>query len=398
MKSDVYKVLVTQFLTAFADNAVLFAAITMVMQQSAGTSWYVPALQAAFLVAFVLLAPWVGPFADGRSKKDVLWQANLIKAAGALALLVGLESLLAYAVIGIGAALSSPAKYGILPELVDESQLVKANGYIEGSTIVAILGGTLVGAYVANQSIQLAFGLVIGLYIVSALAALMVTRLPARSVKKKTAAVHHFMFMCRGLLATPRARFATLGVSLFWAAATVLRVLLVAWAPVVLFITDSTEIAALTLFVAVGIAVGAFIAPRVIPMAYLRRARMAAYAMAAVIIVLSTITTLDLARVALFLSGLAGGMFVVPINAALQEIGHKSIGSGSAVAVQNFFENLSMLVATGLYTFAAQQGADPVLTMAVLGVIILIATVLVSWHLPPDTGSIDKDLPKVNDE
>lgn len=398
MKPDVYKVLVTQFLTAFADNAVLFAAITMVMQQSAGTSWYVPALQAAFLVAFVLLAPWVGPFADGRSKKDVLWQANLIKALGALALLVGLEPLAAYAVIGIGAALYSPAKYGILPELVDESQLVKANGYIEGSTIVAILGGTLVGAYVANQSIQFAFSLVIALYIISALAALTVIRLPARNVEKKKAAVQHFMFMCRGLLATPRARFATLGVSLFWASATVLRVLLVAWAPVVLLITNSTEIAALTLFVAIGIAVGAFIAPRLIPMAYLRRARMAAYAMAVVIILLSTVTTLDLARVALFLSGLAGGMFVVPINAALQEIGHKSIGSGSAVAVQNFFENLSMLVATGLYTFAAQQGADPVLTMAVLAVIILIATVLVSWHLPPDTGSIDKDLPKVRDE
>ena len=330
MKSDVYKVLVTQFLTAFADNAVLFAAITMVMQQSADTSWYVPALQAAFLVAFVLLAPWVGPFADGRSKKDVLWQANLIKALGAFALLVGLEPLLAYAVIGIGAALYSPAKYGILPELVDESQLVKANGYIEGSTIVAILGGTLVGAYVANQSIQFAFSLVIALYIVSALAALTVIRLPARNIEKKKAAVQHFMFMCRGLLATPRAH--------------------------------------------------------------------GSVCLAVVIILLSTVTTLDLARVALFLSGLAGGMFVVPINAALQEIGHKSIGSGSAVAVQNFFENLSMLVATGLYTFAAQQGADPVLTMAILGVIILIATVLVSWHLPPDTGSIDKDLPKVRDE
>ena len=398
MKSDVYKVLVTQFLTAFADNAVLFAAITMVMQQSAGTSWYVPALQAAFLVAFVVLAPWVGPFADGRSKKDVLWQANLIKALGAFALLAGLEPLLAYAVIGIGAALYSPAKYGILPELVDESQLVKANGYIEGSTILAILGGTLVGAYVANQSIQFAFSLVIALYVISALAALTVIRLPARNAEKKKVAVQHFMFMCRGLLATPRARFATLGVSLFWASATVLRVLLVAWAPVVLLMTDSTEIAALTLFVAIGIAVGAFIAPRVIPMAYLRRARMAAYAMAVVIILLSTVTTLDFARVALFLSGLAGGMFVVPINAALQEIGHKSIGSGSAVAVQNFFENLSMLVATGLYAFAAQQGADPVLTMAMLGVIILIATVLVSWHLPPDIGSIDKDLPKVSDE
>lgn len=398
MKSDVYKVLVTQFLTAFADNAVLFAAITMVMQQSASTSWYVPALQAAFLVAFVLLAPWVGPFADARSKKDVLWQANLIKAVGALAFLIGLEPLLAYAVIGVGAALYSPAKYGILPELVDESMLVKANGYIEGSTIVAILGGTLAGAYVANQSIQIAFALVIGLYIVSALAALMVSRLPARSIEKRPAVLHNFIFMCRGLLATPRARFATLGVSLFWAAATVLRVLLVAWAPVVLMITNSTEIAALTLFVAIGIAVGALIAPRFIPMAYLRRARMAAYAMAAVIVLLSSITTLDLARLALFCSGVAGGMFVVPINAALQEIGHKSIGSGSAVAVQNFFENLSMLVATGLYTFAARRGADPVLTMAVLGVLILVATAIISWRLPPDTGSIDKDLPKIEDE
>ncbi len=387
MKQNLYKVLTTQFLTAFADNAVLFTAITLVMKQGALGGWYIPALQASFLVAFVVCAPWVGRFADARPKPRILMGANVIKAAGAGLLLFQVEPLLAYAIIGLGAAAYSPAKYGILPELVDEQSLVKANGWIEGSTILAILSGTLVGAVVAEYSITLALTFIVGLYIASALVAWTI-RHDVVVGPASGSAVGNFFVQMRGLLATPRARFSVLGVSLFWSSATVLRVLLVAWAPVALLIHSTTEIALLTMFVAIGIAVGSVLVPRLIPMAYLRRARLAAYVMGVVIIMLAMVDGLWPARLALFLAGVCGGLFVVPINAALQEIGHKTIGSGGAVAIQNFFENLAMLLASGLYALIAGAGVGPVVTMVCLGGIVIIATVLVSWHLPRDTGSL----------
>lgn len=387
MNGNLYRVLATQFLTAFADNAVLFTAITLVMHANAVGPWYIPALQASFLVAFVICAPWVGRLADARPKPRVLLGANLIKAAGAALLIFHVEPLLAYAVIGLGAAVYSPAKYGILPELVDAQALVKANGWIEGSTILAILSGTLVGAWLAEYSVQAALLIIIALYGLSAVIAATI-RHTLIIGSAGGAALTNFAHQMRGLLAGPRARFSTLGVSLFWAAATVLRVLLVAWAPIVLMLHATTDIAKLTLFVALGIAVGSILVPRLIPLAYLRRARLAAYAMGGVIVLLSTLDSVTTARIALFLAGICGGLFVVPINAALQEIGHRTIGSGGAVAIQNFFENLAMLLASGIYSIVAGLGVDPVATMIGLGVIVVIATVLVSWNLPRDTGEL----------
>lgn len=396
MNRNVYKVLIAQFITAFADNAVLFTVISMVLKSGAMQSWYVPALQSSFLIAFVVLAPWVGPFADSRSKPSVLTYANIIKAIGASMLFFHFEPLIAYAIIGIGAAAYSPAKYGILPELVGEDALVNANGWLEGSTILAILSGTLVGAQVSEYSVQVAFLLVIGLYVLSAAVALLIAKTPAVNASMG-APLSQFKKMMTLLLSTPRARFSTLAVSLFWASASVLRVLLVAWAPVVLFITETSEIAQLTMFVAIGIAVGSVLAQKFIPLAYLRRARMAAFAMGCVIIALSFVDGVWLARVALFFTGVAGGMFVVPINAALQEIGHKTIGSGGAVGIQNFFENLAMLIASGAYAYVAGAGAAPVATMLALGILVIVATVIVSWQLPPDTGIIEEAVPLKSD-
>jgi len=126
--------LVAQFLTAFADNAILFTLVAMVLQADNIGDWYIPALQGSFLLAFVLLAPWVGPLADRYPKPHVLIAGNLIKLAGVLLLLIGVEPLIAYALVGLGAALYSPAKYGILPEMVNTDTLVRANGWIEATT------------------------------------------------------------------------------------------------------------------------------------------------------------------------------------------------------------------------------------------------------------------------
>jgi LPLT family lysophospholipid transporter-like MFS transporter len=191
----------------------------------------------------------------------------------------------------------------------------------------------------------------------------------------------------RTLFVVVRARFAMLGNSLFWASGAVLRVLLVAWAAKVLGTTNSSDVADLTLFLAFGIVLGALIVPRLIPIAHLRRARLAAYAMGVAILLFSLATEAGPARAVLVMIGLCGGMFLVPINAALQDIGHRTIGSGRAVALQSFFENFAMLTGVGIYTAAVGLGAQPVRSIIVVGVLVLIATTLVSWRLPPDPAA-----------
>jgi len=383
MNRNLYTLLLAQFLTAFADNAILFAAFALITQELSRGDWYQPALQASFLLAFVFLAPWVGRFADRRPKRSVLAVGNVIKAAGALMLLAGIEPLAAYAVVGIGAAVYGPAKYGILPELIAHDNLVKANGLIEGSTIVAIVLGAVLGARVADASIEAALWMVFAAYAVSFAVALFIPKVAGRA-EQKGPALPQFAQMMRGFFTTSRARFSMLGAAIFWAAAVVLRVMMIAWAPAVLFTTTTTEIASLTVYIAIGIAVGAFVVPWLIPIEYLRRARLAAYAMGAFIILLGTTSDPLLAKVLLFAIGMSGGIFVVPINAALQEIGHRTIGAGGAVAIQNFFENVAMLLGTGLYTLALTGNLDPVLAVLSLGLLVIVATTVIAWHLPKD--------------
>lgn len=389
MNRGVYALLIAQFLTAFADNAILFTAIAMVLNASGTAPWYVPALQSAFLVAFVLLAPWVGPFADSRPKASVLMMGNALKAAGVGLLLFGLEPIAAFALVGVGAAVYGPAKYGILPEMVHHERLVQANGWIEGSTIVAIIVGTVVGARIADASIHLAMFTVIGCYALSVLATFFIPRIaPTRA---SAGGPTHFIAMMRALFVTDRARFVMLGTSLFWASAAVLRLLIVAWAPLVLATRTTSDIAELTLALAVGIVVGALLVPRFIPIERLRRARLAAYLMGLCILALSQVEAIWPARLMLVAIGITGGLFMVPVNAALQEIGHRTIGSGGAVALQNFFENVAMLVTVGMYTYAAGLGASPVASIITVGVLVIVATALVSWHLPPDTQAAPEE-------
>lgn len=381
MSKHFYLLLIAQFLSAFADNAILFAVIALVMQSGAAASWYVPALQSVFLVAFVLLAPWVGVFADNHAKSRVMIIANLIKAAGAGLLLLKVEPLLAYCLVGVGAALYSPAKYGILPELAGENGLVKANSLIEGSTILAILTGMMVGAKIADQSISIALAGTVLLFVISAIVTL---ALPCNVSRKseKSSKILLFWREMRAFLSMPRSRFAVLGASLFWAAAATVRVIIIAWAPLVLLSHNASDVAELTLFLALGIIAGSALVPNLIPLHHLRRARIPAYLMGLLIIGLSLTESVWPARMVLFLMGSAGGMFIVPINAALQDLGQHSIGSGGAVAMQNFFQNAAMLVAVGSYTLAASQQVQPVTALVALGLLLLMATFLVVWHLP----------------
>jgi len=381
MNKQIYPLLIAQFLSAFADNAILFTVIALVMQSTELATWYVPALQSVFLIAFVVLGPWVGAFADNHAKPNVLIVANLIKASGAGLLLLNVEPLIAYCLVGMGAAIYSPAKYGILPELADKDALVKANSWIEGSTIFAILLGMIVGAKVADYSIQWALIGTIILFVISAAVSLLLPKTISKKAEPGSKLIRFYQ-QTRLFFITPRSRFAVLGASLFWAAAATVRVIIIAWAPLVLMTQNASDIAELTLFLAIGIIVGSALVPRLIPLDFLSRARIPAYLMAIFIVALSFTETVWSARSVLFAMGMAGGMFIVPINAALQELGQESIGSGGAVALQGFFQNVAMLIAVGSYTYAASQQLDPVTALAALGAVVFLATFLVSLHLP----------------
>ncbi|MEQ1637975.1 MAG: lysophospholipid transporter LplT [Methylococcales bacterium] len=381
MNKQIYPLLIAQFLSAFADNAILFTVIAMVMQSAQLASWYVPALQSVFLVAFVVLAPWMGALADNHAKSNILILGNLVKATGAGLLLLQVEPLIAYCIVGVGAAIYSPAKYGILPELAGHTELVKANSWIESSTIFAILAGMVVGAKVADYSITYALIGTVGLFLISAVATITLPKNINRPVKQENSKISQFIQQIRDFFSSSRSRFTILGASLFWATAATLRVILVAWAPAILMSHNASDIAQLTVFLAVGIIIGSAIVPKLIPLELLHRARLAAYAMALLIIVLSTISSVLTAQSVLFLIGMAGGIFIVPINAAVQELGQQAIGSGGAVALQNFFQNVAMLFAVGIYTYATSLGLKPVSAMFDLGVGVLLCAFLVAMRL-----------------
>ncbi len=390
MNKNILILLVVQFLSAFADNAILFTVIAIVLQTAFTASWYIPALQAVFLIAFVVLAPWVGTIADRYPKPKILVIANLIKASGAFLLFLDIEPILAYGIIGIGAAFYSPAKYGILPEYSQQQALLKANSWVEGSTILAVLSGMVIGAKIADESIELALITVFILFIISALITLL---LPQQKPHPRimTTGIAIFIVQFKEFFFHPLCRFALINAAIFWATAATLRVILIAWAPLTLQLTDASEIAELTFFLAIGIILGSSLVPQLIPFEKLRRILIPAYFMGVLIIILSLITQLIPARVTLMLIGFMGGLYIVPINTILQTLGHQSIGSGRVVALQGFFQNIAMLCAIGLYTLSTSLSLHPNHAIIILGCNIIICATLAFFYLPKNTSLTPKE-------
>ena len=377
-------VLVAQFLSALADNALLFAAIAMLHAQLA-PSWQTPLLQAVFVIAFIFLAPFVGPLADAWPKGRVMLLANAMKFGGAASMLLGLHPLIAYNLVGIGAAAYSPAKYGILSELVGKDQLVKANGMMEGSTIVAILLGALLGGMLADRSVTQALTAVCACYLLAAAANALIPRLPVAHPLAHYAPavlVRDFWHAVRILFRQPDARFSLLGTSVFWGSGSTLRLLLVAWVPVALGVSDLSLPANLSGAVAIGIAFGAAGAASFVSLEKVNRALPAGILIGLVIIVFAQATNLYAAVALLVLVGACGGFYVVPLNALLQERGHETVGAGHAVAVQNFVENFAMLALVGLYT-GMERAHVPVVHSAMMfgGVVLVAISVLAVYRL-----------------
>jgi LPLT family lysophospholipid transporter-like MFS transporter len=366
-------VLVAQFFSALADNAILIAAIAIVKSQ--GMANLVPLLQESFVVPFILLAPFVGQIADGFPKGRVMLTGNLIKLTGALAMVMGANPLTAYGIIGIGAAMYSPAKYGILSQMFGTERLVRANGMMEGSTIVAILLGVLLGGWLADHSLHAAFIGVVSAYSIAVIANLFIPALPAENAGASFhpwVLLKGFMISLSTMFKNPDARFSLLGTSVFWGSGSTLRLMLFAWVPAALLITDNQTPANLMGAVSVGIVLGAAAAGLWVSLAKVNRALIGGLLLGPVILSLAFVHDLNAAYVLMIAIGICGGFFVVPLNALLQERGHHTIGAGNALAVQNFAENIAMLLFVGGYSLAAAAGVSVVTTLLGFGAVQLL--------------------------
>ena len=353
-------VLVAQFLSAVADNALLFATLALLKVQLY-PDWTEPLLQEFFVAAYILLAPFAGPLADALPKGRVMLIANGLKLAGALAICAGLNPFLAYGLVGVGAAAYSPAKYGILSELTSSENLVKANGLIESSTIAAILIGAVAGGTLADMSVRSAVIAVAVCYGFAAVSNLFIPSLmPAHpwSDFSWRNSLRDFMLAVRRLFAVPDARFSVIGTSLFWGAGSTMRFLLIAWVPVALGITNNRMPAYLNAMVAIGIVLGAALAAKYITLQKVDRALVGGICLGLAVCVLSLTSNVNAAFMILAIVGAGGGFFVVPLNALLQERGGASVGAGHAISIQNLVENSAMLVMIGAYTLIVRAGAS----------------------------------------
>ncbi len=366
-------VLVAQFFSALADNAVLITAIAIIKSQ--GSLNLVPLLQEMFVIPFILLAPFVGQIADAFPKGRVMLVANLLKLLGALAMVAGVNPVAAYGLIGIGAASYSPAKYGILSQMFGPASLVRANGMMEGSTIVAILLGVILGGWMADHSITWAFIGVVTSYTLAAFANLLIPALHAESSGARFQPwilVKKFMTALSLLFKNSDTRFSLLGTSMFWGSGTTLRLMLFTWVPLALLINDNQTPSNLMGSVSIGIVFGAVAAGLWVPLARVNRALAGGLLLGPIILTLAFTHELNLALVIMIAIGISGGFFIVPLNALLQERGHETIGAGNALAVQNFAENIAMLLFVGGYSLASSVGVPVNITMGVFGLILII--------------------------
>lgn len=370
-------VLSAQFLSAFADNALLVAAIAVLKQQnSAGLA---PMLQECFVMPFILLAPFVGSLADAIPKGRAMFLSNALKLAGSGLMIEGINPLLSYAIAGIGAAAYSPAKYGILPQLFGPEKLVKANSLLEGSTIIAILLGVLAGGMISDRSVDGALFFVFLCYGLAAMVNLMIPKLPPerKEIVFRSLLPDFFAAFMR-LVRNRDARFTLVGTSLFWGTGATLRIALFAWVPAALSISGNKTPGILMGVVSTGIVLGAMAAAAWVRIEQVNRVLLAGIAIGPLVIVLSHVGSESQAMILLALVGFCGGLFAVPLNALLQERGHELIGAGRALAVQNFFENLAIAAMVGIYAATERAGFAEKASVAIFGLFILAGMIFVT--------------------
>ncbi|MEO5701169.1 MAG: lysophospholipid transporter LplT [Casimicrobiaceae bacterium] len=391
MKKGFHIIMAAQFFSSLADNALLIAAIAL-LRESAEPAWMTPALKMSFVVSYVLLAPLVGAFADSMAKGRVMLITNGIKVFGCSLMLMSLHPLAAYAVVGFGAAAYSPAKYGILTELLPPEQLVIANGWIEGTTVGSIIIGVLLGGALITPRVsaallgfdmpfidtgidtasESAIALIMAIYVIAGVFNWFIpdTGVDHRIVNKNPFYLIREFAHCTSLLWRDKLGQITLATTtLFWGAGATLQFIVIDWAAHSLGFNLS-EASMLQGVVALGIAIGAVLAARLVSLRGSVKVLPVGALMGVAVVSMIFVTSLPLAITLMILIGACAGFFVVPMNALLQHRGHVLMGAGHSIAVQNFNENIGILAMVGLYAMLVKVGFPISLAIAMFAIFV----------------------------
>ena len=403
MKRGFYTIMSAQFFSSLADNALFVTAVEL-LRSGGAPEWQRAALVPMFALFYVILAPFVGALADSMPKGRVMFISNAIKVVGCLMMLFGSHPLLAYGVVGLGAAAYSPAKYGILTELLPTSQLVKANGWIEGLTIGSIilgvvLGGQLVAPHLSDMLLGFdvpyfdlgidlpAEAAIFALVPVYVLAAAINLRIPLtgvamRPMPRQLLVLLRDFWTCNSRLWRDRLGQISLSTTtLFWGVSGNLRYIVLAWAGVALGYS-TTQASALVGVVALGTAAGAVLASSHTQLDKATRVLPLGVAMGLVVILMNAIDNIWLAVPFLIVLGGLGGFLVVPMNALLQHRGHNLMGAGRSIAVQNFNEQAAILGMGVLYSLFTKWGLSAFGAIAAFGLLVAaVMVVILRWHV-----------------
>jgi MFS transporter, LPLT family, lysophospholipid transporter len=401
MKRGFYTIMSAQFFSSLADNALFVAAVEM-LRTGGAPEWQRAALVPMFALFYVVLAPFVGAFADALPKGKVMFVSNAIKVVGCLMMLFGTHPLMSYAIVGLGAAAYSPAKYGILTELLPPSQLVKANGWIEGLTIASIILGVLVGGQLIGPKIapillgldlplidtgidtgpEAAIASMIFMYLIAALFNLRIPRTesPLLPMDRPLALVRDFSQCNARLWADKLGQISLATTTLFWGVSGNLRYIVLAWAGAALGYS-TTQASSLVGVVAVGTAVGAIVASMFMKLDRATGVIPLGIGMGLLVIGMNFITNVWVAAPFLILLGAIGGYLVVPMNALLQHRGHNLMGAGRSIAVQNFNEQACILGLGAFYTAMTKFGLPASGAITIFGLVVAGTMELIRrWH------------------
>ena len=378
MKKGFYTLLMAQFLSAIADNALLFAAITLLAKLQA-PSWHEPLLREFFIIAYIVLAPFVGPFADALPKGRVMFISNGIKFFGCLLAFLGVPPLYAYAIVGIGAAAYSPAKYGILTEMLPSHQLIKANAWMEGTTVTAIILGPVFGSTIAANDPYFGIAVIAGIYLVAAIFNHYIPKVPIDHKMPQ----RNFVFLMRDfwhafttLWRDPQGQVSLAVTTLFWGAGATLQFVILQWAKEILHMEQQAA-SILIAVLAVGIAIGSVGASLFVKLENAVKVLPAGILMGFLVISMALVNSLEIATVVLFCIGVLAGYFLVPLNSLLQHRGHALLGAGHSIAVQNFNENIGILVLLGIYTLMKHQNLAINAILVLFGLFVSLAMAII---------------------
>jgi hypothetical protein len=385
-----------QFFSSLADSALFILCVSMI-STLAFPEWMTPMLKMGFVLSYILLAPFAGAFADTFPKGRVMLVTNTIKMFGCSLILAKANPLLAYGIVGFGASAYSPAKYGILAEVLPPRRLVAANGWIEGTTVLSMILGTVLGGlissnpdtiswllhtsfsvfgYAAPSAVHAAVAVIVLTYLVAAILNLAVVGTGKRYARKNRSlgALLVDFYRCNSTLWRDREGRVSLGVtSLFWGAGMVLQILLLAWAQSALGL-GLDQAAALQGVFALGVAAGAVLAGKAVPLVRSMAVMPLGVVLGLALCAMALVHSVAVAMPMLLAIGILAGLFVVPMNAILQHRGHSLMSAGQSIAVQNFNENLAILAMTGGYAMALQVRLGMNTLLVLLGTGIALVT------------------------